>query len=233
MKKLLVLLALFACKSAFAQMPPPLPPTITVSGDAEEQVAPDRAVLALSLVNKDANLSKAKEDNDGMVERLVAIAREFKISKEKIATSNLYIAPEYQYEHNQRRFVGYTVSRSLRITIDKLEIHERLLSAIVDAKVDQVDGIEFQLSDREAHAASVRTKAFEVAKAKAETLAKAAGVTLGKPLSISTSGQGMERPLYAANVMMKAEAMDASSVAPSLPGMIDLRESVSVTFGLE
>jgi len=231
MKPILVLAALFAASPAFAQMPTP-PRMITVSGEASEQVAPDRAILTVSLVSKNRELNVAKRENDQMVEKIVAIAREFKIAKEKIATSNVYISPEYNYINNKQQFIGYMVNRTLRITMDDISIHERVLSAIVDAKIDQVNGVEFALADPEKLAKNVRVKAVENARVKAQALAEAAGAKLGQVLNISTVDSGVmsPRPMMA---MLKSTMATESSVAPSLPGMIDLRESVTVSFALE
>jgi uncharacterized protein YggE len=221
-------------------MPPPPPPPvmrmITVDGESREQFSPDQAILSMSLVSKDDKLDTAKVHNDALVERLVNISREFNIPKENLATSNIYISPEYRYDQEGKEQVltGYIVSRQLRVTMDSLDIHERLLSAIVNAKIDQVNGIEFRLKDPEKHAAKLRVKAFENAKAKAQALAEAAGAKLGKAMIISTisGGDNVVHPPMPMRGMAKA-AMAEMSVAPSLPGMIELSESVNATFTLE
>lgn len=207
--------------------------SISVSGTAKEDVVPDQAVLSVSLVNRDKVLAEAKKQNDALAEKLVAIIRKFDIPKEKVTTSGLYINPEYNYPDGKQQFVGYMVNRSLRITIDKIDNQEKILSALVDAKIDQVGGVEFQLSDPEAREGALRVKAFENAKAKAEALAKAAGSKLGAAITIATDGAVMPPPGMPRPMMMAAKASMESSVAPSLPGVITLQESVSVTFALE
>ena len=208
---------------------------ISVGGNSKQQFSPDQAILSMSLVSKDADLTKAKADNDAMVNRLVAITKNYKIPTENLATSNIYIAPEYNYQQNKKpQLIGYTVSRQLRITMDSLDIHEKLLSSIVDAKIDQVNGIEFRLSKPENHAADLRVKAFENAKSKAAALAQAAGAKLGKALVISTVSNSIDMP-SPMPVMAKAMRADMAemSVAPSLPGMVELSESVTVSFELQ
>lgn len=237
MKHLLwIMTAILASGTAYAQMPPPpMPRVIAVSGEATEQVAPDQAVLNVSLVSRNADLNAAKQANDKQAETVVALLGEFKIPKEKIAQSYFYISPEYNYENNKQHLVGYIVNRSLRITMDDITIHERVLSALVQAKVDQVGGVEFTMKDREVKAAEVRTKAFENAKAKAMALAKVAGVKLGRPISIDAGAGGAGHPPMPMPMMARSAgmAMSAESVAPSLPGMITLSESVNVTFEME
>ncbi len=222
--------------TAYAQMPPHPMRMISVNGEAKEDIVPDQAVLNISLVSRNISLQEAKQHNDKLADKIVAITKEFEIPKNDVATSNLYVSPEYNYDNGKQRHVGYVVNRSLRITMKKLDVHERLLSKVVEAGVDQVGGVEFGLADPESHMTKVRAKAFENAKARAELLAKTAGVTLGKPISISLGGAQppvMPMPMMKMAMDTMGGRAESASVAPSLPGMSTLTETVSVTFEIE
>jgi uncharacterized protein YggE len=240
-KHLLVFFVLFAAQAAHAQIPPP-PRMITVIGTAKEQVVPDQAILSMSLVSKNLELSAAKRENDQMVEKIVAIARDFKIAKEKLSTSSISISQEYTYEtvnqKNKRVFIGYVVSRMVQITMTDISIHERVLSAVVDAKVDQVNGVQLTLADPDKLTKSVRVKAIENAKQTAEALATAAGAKLGPVLNIDGANQSNDRYARSSSMMMKSMASSSAeggsdSAVPSFPGTIMLSESVTVSFALE
>jgi uncharacterized protein len=238
MKKLIHTLAgillLTAPMAAFADNDRPLVRSISVTGEAKEDVAPDQAILSVSLVSRDKDLNTAKNHNDKLADKLVVIAKEHNVPKEKIALSNLYISPEYDYSNNAQTFRGYMVSRSMRVTVDEVGKEELLLGKLVAAKVDQVNGIEFALADPEARAMKLRVKAFENAKAKALALTQAAGVKLGAPITISTNGlRSISQPgVMPMMAMARAEkVMDSSG--PSTPGQVTLQENVQVVFGLE
>lgn len=240
MKNLLWLFtSLFVFSASYAYADTPAAPAnqrfISVSGEAKQDFTPDQAILSISLNSRDKDLNTAKRANDQMVEKLVKIAKDFNIPTEKVGTSSVNVSPEYDYDNNSHKqiFRGYMISRSLRITMDKLDIHERVLSAIVDAKIDQVNGIEFQLADPESHLQALRAKAVANAKARAEQLAQAAGVKVGIPIAISL-GENATPPMMPRPMMMMAKsAMADSSVAPSLPGLITLQENVSITYAIE
>jgi len=240
MKYLLSVLFLLVSSESFAQMlPPPVPapiPMITIMGEAKENVAPDQAIITATLTNREQKLDVAKKNNDAQMEKIVQIAKQFSIPKEKIAPSNLNINPEYTYNNatNKQEMIGYIVSRTLRITMDKLDVHERVLAALVDAGIDQVSGVEFTVANPEAISDRLRIKALENAKAKASALAATVGMKLGKPISISVSGGYFPAQPMPMMSMARADmAMEKSSVAPSLPGMMELRESVNVVFSME
>jgi len=224
---------------ALAQMSPPsMPPTIAISGEAKEEVAPDQAVIMATLISREATLDVAKRNNDAQLEKVLQIAQEFGITREKIKPSYMNIGPEYTYNNAQQRqeLIGFVISRALHITLDKLDHHERVLSALVDAKIDQVSGVDFRVSNPEAIADRLRIKAMENARAKASALATAAGVKLGKPFSIQASGGYTPPPMpmmRGAMMAMADGAAEKSSVAPSLPGMVEIRETVNVVFFLD
>lgn len=212
-----------------------MPRTVSVSGEAKEDVAPDRAVLSGQLVSKAKKLPEAKEANDGLVERVLAVAKQFDIPKEKVSASNVYISPEYTYNQgtNKQEQIGYIVTRQLSITMDKLDIHERVLSALVENGIEQVNGVSFTIADPEERQNALRAKAVQNARARAQTLAAAAGAKLGKVITITTDGASSPPAMpMMARSFAKAD-MAESSVAPSLPGMQTLQERVSVTFALE
>lgn len=240
MKPLLaLLLGFFAISEAHAQPHPPGPPprVISVSGEAKEELAPDQAVLAASIVSRHQALSEAKKQNDERMSKLVSIAQEYKIPKDKINASNVYIAPEYRYDNptGKQVFVGYVVNRSIAITMEDIAVHERVLSALIDAKIDQIGGVSFTLKNPDAIQMRLRGKAVANAKARAETLAQAAGAKIGRVMTISESGGMMPMPHpMPMMAMAKAEmAGDSASVAPSLPGLVTVSQSVNVTFELE
>ncbi|MDX2113212.1 MAG: SIMPL domain-containing protein [Alphaproteobacteria bacterium] len=238
MKHLFTLVLLFlSAAPAFAQLPPPMPPSIAMTGEAKEEVTPDQAVITATLTSREARLDVAKRNNDAQLEKVIQIAQEFKIPKEKIKPSYMNISPEYTYNNAQQKqeLVGYMVSRTLQITLDKLDSHERVLAALVEAKIDQVSGVDFRVSNPDAISDRLRIKAMENAKAKAAALAAAAGAKLGRPYSIQASGSYLQPPMpMPMMAMARADvAMEKSSVAPSLPGLVEIRETVNVVFTLE
>ena len=232
---LLLIIAFFINNAALAEPMPSSPPRmISVTGEAREELVPDQAILSGQLVSKAKLLSVAKEENDKLAKRILAIAKQFNIPKDKISASNVYITPDLIWNQDSQKQikVGYIVSRNLTLTMDKIESHEQVLSALLENGIDQINGVNFTLANPEAQADKLRVKALQNARERAQMLAEAAGATLGKVIFITTnSAAGAQPP-----VPMMGRAMlmkqDAASVAPSLPGVVTLEESVAVTFEL-
>lgn len=234
--KHLIVASFFLATPAFAA-DAPMPRLITVTGYAKQEVAPDQAILSGQIVSKAKKLADAKKENDEMAEKVLKIVTGFEIPKHKVAASNVYINPEYRYDQktNKQILEGYNVSRNLTITMDRLDIHERVLSALVEAGIDQIGSVSFTIAEPEARADALRVKAVQNARTRAEALAKAAGARLGRVMSIATDGASSlmppPMPMRYAKMGM-AESADMAS-APSLPGMNVMSESVTVSFELE
>lgn len=236
MKIFLVILMVCVPAIAHAQMPPPpTPRMIAVSGQAHMEVVPDQAVLNVSVVSHSKDLNEAKQENDKLTKAVRNIALDLKIPERNIATSNLFISPQYNYQNNKQVMDGYLINRSLRITMDTMDVHERLLSQVIVAGVDQVSGVEFMLKNPETEEQKLRAEAVKNAESKAKVLAEAAGVELGKPISISSGGEvPMMPPMSMQLKTMSASAGEsAQSEAPTLPGMIRLQQSVSVVYEIK
>lgn len=237
MKRFLVIALVCIPVTAFAQMPPPpgsMPRMLSVSGEAHMEIAPDQAVLNVSVVSRNQELNPAKQANDKLTKTVTDIALGLGIKKDKIATSNLYVSPEYDYVNGRQQLKDYIINRSLRITMDTMDVHERLLSQVIAAGVDQVGGVEFKLADPESVDQKLRAEAVKNAYARAKVLADTAGVELGKPISIATGGAApivQPMPMMAKTMDVVQEA--SSSVAPSLPGMITLQQSVSIVYEIK
>lgn len=215
-----------------ARPPMPMARSITVSGEAHEDFQPDMAMLNVTLSSRNAELAAAKKQNDQQVESLLEVVAKQRLPKEKVTTSNVYISPEYRYDKQGGQHLnGYAVSRNIRIELNDMSVQERLLGGLVQANISQVNGLDFQLSQPEKHAAALRTKAFQQARDKAAALAEAAGSRLGPPLQIQVGSAQppMPRPMMAMAARME---MDAAPVAPSVPGAVMLQETVTVTFAL-
>lgn len=214
--------------------PPMMPRSITVSGEAHGDFAPDRAIVNVTLMRRDKDLANAKKATDELVKKLLEVAEAHRVPREKVVTSNVYVNPEYSYETNkQPQLKGYVVNRTIRVTLNDLSVQEQMLAGFVKAGIDQVNGVEFDIENPEKYAAGLRVKAFENARAKAQALAEVSGSRLGPVLqmTVGDASPHMPQPVFAKAMRMEMAAA-ADSVAPSVPGNVTLQESVNVTFVL-
>jgi len=227
---------------ARAQTPPPASAGATLLAlTAEGRVtrAPDVATFSAGVVSQGKTASEALAANATDMTRVIAALKRAGVADKDIQTSNLSLSPVYQpqrtlpdgtVEPAQPRIVGYQANNSVAVRQRKLGELGKVIDALVSAGANQVNGPGFEVDDPEPAQDEARIAAMKKVRARAELYARAAGLRVGRILSISESG-GWSPPQPA---MYRMAAMDAAP-APSSPvqaGELQLSVSVSVQFEL-
>ncbi len=212
------------------------PRVISVSGMGEASGTPDQARINLGVTTEARNARDALRANSQAMQAVFDQMEALGIPEENIQTSNLSINPQYApYDQNnpQRRqtIIGYQVSNNVSVLFEDLDGFGEGLDAIVSSGANQLYGISFSISETDEMETAARTSAVENARAKAETLAAAAGVTLGDVLSISEGGGYSPAPQYA--MMARGAAMDESFSVPVAAGEQTLSVSVNMVFEIQ
>ena len=159
---------------------------ITTKGEATVEVPPEFVKVSLTLMAMGPELQLLKEDVDSRTRQLLVSAAELKIAGADIESSGLSVTREYQQDRNDNETLrGYRVSRSIEIKLRAIDQYERLAQAIVDARVDEIDGVEVGVDDRSNLKQRALVEASRNARNEAQAVATALGVTLGIPLEVS------------------------------------------------
>jgi uncharacterized protein YggE len=119
------------------------------------------------------------------------------------------------------------------VTVRDIAQIEAVVTTAVAQGANTVYNLSFGISDSAALEQQARQAAAADARARAEQLAAAFGVTLGRPLTISESVSSSSPVLpYASGGMAMAALTDVRS-QPISGGQLSVSVSVQVTFALE
>lgn len=231
------LLLVASSRVTLAQDNFPRPRLISVAGTSEINVAPDQVVLSLGIESRDKVLGTAKAQNDARSKKVIALASKAGIEAKDIQTSELRMNRNYS-EERYPRFIDFEVSQTITMTLKDLSKYETLMTRLLEAGINRVDGISFQVGETRKYKDEARSKAIQAAKEKAVAMASELGQTVGKPWDISE--QDSENPFnpmsMMANTLMGGYA-DKERAAPTestvAPGQVTIRASVRVSFQLE
>lgn len=208
-------------------------PAITMSGLGEVAAPPDTALVSTGVVTEAKTAREALDANNAAMEKVIAELKNAGIEARDLRTSNFSVQPQYYHPPRDRngasepqRIVGYRVSNSLQVRVRNLARLGAILDVTVSQGANQLGGIAFSIDDPEALLAQARKKAMEDAIARARTYAEAAGVVLGRVMSISESSGPRPLPMVA---RMRAE--DAAAV-PVEAGEHTVTAEVQVTWEL-
>jgi uncharacterized protein YggE len=204
--------------------------TLTVSGSGEVKAAPDQAQLSTGVVTQGRNASEALKANARAMNTIFDTLKSNGIAEKNIQTSNFSVSPRYaEYKagtSGPQKIVGYEVSNVVTVLVDKLDKVGPTLDALVAAGSNQIDGPTFSIADPVPLLAKAREAAVKDAMARAETLARAASVSLGPITSISENGgYAPPQPMY-----RMAMSANAAPPTPIAGGEQSVSASVSITW---
>jgi hypothetical protein len=148
------------------------------------------------------------------------------IAEGDLRTTAFNIAPQRDYKREEpEQIIGYRVNNTVTATIRAVGNTGMVLQAAVDAGANRSFGLLFGLQDPTPVEQQARMLAVEDARRRAQDLAAAAGVTLGKLLAINEASFG-GGPVFA-----RAEFDQQQSAAvPVEPGELQIAARVEVAY---
>jgi uncharacterized protein len=210
------------------------PRTIVVSGHGEVQAEPDRAFVMLGAEARRPKMEEARAEVTRTVDALLKLTREMNIDPKLVRTTRVNVQPEYNWEQNarERRLIGYYVSRQVEIELRDLERLGSLVERALNLGVNQIGEPRLDSSKRRDLERAALAEAVTDARLNAETIAKAAGIRLGPPRTISASSGFAPPPvpMRARNMAMEAQAADASQTYQA--GQMTFNGNVQVEYDL-
>lgn len=161
---------------------------ITVSGTGETQVSADTAVISLGVSARDQDVLKAQQKVNETIAAIRKALTEKGVKEENINTEYINIYAMYDYSSDQEQIAAYNASSTLAIRVTDMDSTGTLIDVAFEAGANTLNGISFSASDtEEARAASLK-KAVADARAKAEILAEAAGLSITGIETVSEGG---------------------------------------------
>jgi uncharacterized protein YggE len=210
-----------------AQIVPPA--AISVTGAGRVSVPPDLAEVDGGVTSEAKTAREASEANNAAMGKVLLALKGAGLAEKDFQTSRLSLQPQYA---NQTRpgpnvVVGYRASNRVMIRLRDVSKVAGIIDTLVGAGANEIGGINFTVSDASKLLDDARNEAMADARRKAEIYAKAAGVTLGAPISISEDGGGPSpMPFRKMSVGMAAGA-------PVAQGEETLQVSVSVSWAIK
>ena len=151
---------------------------ISVVASGEATVAPDLAVVSFAVSGSGKQLAPTRDDVNKRSSSVLAAIRGLGVADGDLNAPDVDIHPEYDYRKGQR-LTGYRVVRQMTARVRDLDGLGDVLDGLVAAGANEVHGAQMTASDPSAAEHEALRAAITAARAKAQALAEAGGVTLG------------------------------------------------------
>ena len=163
-------------------------PAISVTGEATISVPPDQAQVEAGVTSNGKTAREASEANNVTMGKVLLALKAAGIDGKDIQTSRLSLQPQSAPNHSTNAIVGYRASNQVTVRLRDVTKVASTIDLLVGAGANEIGGINFMVSQASKLLDDAREQAVADARRKAEIYAKAAGVTLGAPLSIAEEG---------------------------------------------
>lgn len=233
---LVSLLALVVSPVSLADEAEPIS-RILVMGEGRADLAPDMAVLTLTVTREAETARDALDANSEAMTEVLKAMKAVGVKGNDLQTSGFSIQPRYfrppvkpSGEREAPQISGYTVRNTLTVRVRDISAVGTILDRSVSLGVNEGGNIRFTNDDPSKAIMQARILAVKNAMTKAKTLADAAGVKTGRILEMSEYASN-PRPMNMAQADM-AVARSGNAV-PVAAGENSYTVTVNISIEIE
>ena len=208
--------------------------TVQVTGTGIVAGNPDVVVLSIGVSVERDSVKQARTEAAEAMAGVIESLKGNGLLDTDIQTQHFSIHQRYDYSKGRREFRGYSVTNTVSAKIRDLDTVGNVIDDAAEAGGDlvEINSIQFTIDDPTKLKMQARVAAMQDAQAKAQTLATEGRVTLGKPISISESGDSyVQRSINWDSVF--AEDAAAAVETPIQSGQLQITVTVHVIYEIE
>lgn len=216
--------------------------TLSVIGNAEAMVKPDKVTLTLSVETTNKTANAALIANSETMNNVLDALKSSGVKENETSTSFFNISPNYNITQEEdfrpiqsRDIIGYTVTNSITLDSPNLLNVSQWIDTAVQAGANDVSSISFILSDKKSELIKndLLNQAITNAKNKADIAASALGLKVVGVRSIIIEGvDGI--PVSSQQSFFASQTVDSAAPRASPPPIIvgeqKVTSSVNITF---
>lgn len=206
---------------------------IEVSGSGEVVLAPDMATVNIQVRTDNEDAAAAQKENTEIMDSVIAAIKAAGVKESDIATSNVSLDEQYDYDKSPAEVVGYRMTNTIKVTIRSIDSVGKVVSDAISAGATGTYGLSLSVSDSSMAYQQALKAAVSDAKNKADAIAEALGVSLENiPASVleQTSDYSAMR---AYSLMDLNEAVVEDSEVSISAGELTVSAKVTVTYKIE
>lgn len=221
---LTVFIALSACT---LKQETPVQRTITVTGTASVETEIDQIHLSISIETRNKDITISSSENAEKMTKVIAALKENGINEKDISTSNYNI---YEDRYSKDNSTEYVVHNTINILFYDSAKTGSIIDIAVKNGANNISSLNFSSSKTHEGKKQARLLAIKNADEKANLMASASGLTVGKALNIveGSSNSYGSNEYKMRTTLLAGESLDAST--PISAGVTSVNSSVTITY---
>ncbi len=197
-------------------------------GEGSASQAPDTATISFGVTKSSSTVSDAQNQTNKAINSVLESIKNLGVSEKDLKTTNYSVNPNYSFEGIQK-ISGYTVTQNIELKIKDIKNTNRLIDAITGNGGNLIGQVQFGFDDKTKAKLEdkARKEAVGNAKEKAQSLANAAGVRLGKIINVTESQDNFPRPIPFESAKSDIQETPSTNITP---GENNIKISVTLTY---
>lgn len=224
---LVISLLVLGLASACGSSSRPTKRTISVSADATIKAKPDLATFSFGVSTDGASSSQALTANSVIMRRVIIAIKKQGVAARDIQTQNVNVYPKTDSYGNT---TGYSASNTVSVDLREVLKSGRLITRVTDAGANLESGPTFSLEKTDLTYEKALNEALDKAQAKAASMAKHTGLSLGKPAAIKEGTSVSAGPVYGSYDRLTTASKPLA--VPVKRGRIEVSASVTVVYSV-
>jgi uncharacterized protein len=199
--------------------------TLTVTGRGVEAIPTTQTQVALGVEVQGKTAAEVQQEAAKRSSAVVELLRSRQV--EKLETTGITLNPNYSYENNQQRLIGYVARNTVTFRINTASAGT-LLDDAVKAGATRIDGVSFVAAESAIAQARKQAlkKATQDAQSQADAVLSALNLKRGEILGIQVNGAIAPPPMY--RPMAGAPRLAADATTPVVGGEEQVDASVTL-----
>ena len=153
-------------------------PTVEVVGEGIVYATPDMVNISISIEKEGLDLKNLRQKNGE------AVAQVFQLLSKELPMENFQTSYVSLYKDDYNKLNKYRVVQNINIKLEDISKYDNLMNAIFDAGVNRIDGISFEVKNKEKLLQEARVAAIDDARKKALLYAVSLDQNIGKAIQI-------------------------------------------------
>ena len=208
--------------------------TIFAGADGKFEAEPDTVLIQFNISAQEETSRAAYDRASKAAEQVRQILRSNGIDPKMAEVGFFSLEPVYDYKTAKRKLVGYRVNTNVSLKLKDFGKVAPILQQLADADISSNQSLNYTLENIDSAKTKAIENAFERARQYAQSVARAAGRTLGDLSYASVDTFESPRPMPM--MMAKTMSMQAASPAPTeefTPQTVSVTAHVNALFSLK
>jgi uncharacterized protein YggE len=211
----------------------PEEPVVVTTGEGVVQRAPDRAWVTIAAESRARTPQEAQRANAEAMSTVMDRLKAAGIPGDAIQTTMFDLQPEFDYANGKQTLRDYVARNQVQVKVDALPKLGEIIASAVTGGATNVNGVRFDLKDRDGAEREALKLAVADARARADAAATGANMRVERVTRIEEQREFLPPPPRPMMAMRAGMAEQRAAVVPIEAGQIEIRVRVSMTAAIK